>query len=73
MKTEFQGLVNPNTFGFLDIVLDGVNIVSAPLVFACKVDKDGNVVKTKSRLVTRSTEEDRFNEDIRTSPSSIKR
>ncbi|CAM9346201.1 unnamed protein product [Ascophyllum nodosum] len=53
MRAEFKGLVGLNTFEFVDIVPDGVNVVSARWVFAWKVDKDGNIVKPKARLVAR--------------------
>ena len=35
------------------MVPDGVNVVSAGWVFSWKVDKDGNIVKPKARLVAR--------------------
>ena len=35
------------------MVPDGVKVVSARWVFAWKVDKDGNIVKPKARLVAR--------------------
>ena len=53
MRTEFKGLVGLNAFEFVDVVPDGVNVVSARWVFAWKVDKDGNIVKPKARLVPR--------------------
>ena len=40
MKAEFMGLVDLNAFEFVDVVPDGVNVVSARWVFAWKVDKD---------------------------------
>ena len=53
MKAEFKGLVDLNAFEFVSVVPNGVNVVSARWVFAWKVDKDGNVVKPKARLVAR--------------------
>ena len=53
MRVEFKGLVSLNAFEFVDVVPDGVNVVSARWVFAWKVDKDGNIVKPKARLVAR--------------------
>ena len=53
MKAEFKGLVDLTTFEFVDVVPGGVNAVSARWVFAWMVDKDGNVVKPKARLVAR--------------------
>lgn len=46
MRAESNGLVNLNAFEFVDIVPN-----CARWVFACKVDKYGNVMKPKSRLV----------------------
>ena len=54
MRAEFKGLVGLNAFEFVDVVPDGVNVVSARWVFAWKVDKDGNLLKPKERLVARS-------------------
>ena len=53
MRAEFKGLVGLNAFEFVDVVPDCVNVVSARWVFAWKVDKDGNIVKPKARLVAR--------------------
>ena len=53
MKREFKGLVDLNAFGFVDLVLDCVNVVSARWSFALKVDQDDNVVKPKARLAAR--------------------
>ena len=53
MRAEFKGLVSLNAFEFVDVVPNGVNVVSARWVFAWKVDKDGNIVKPKARLVAR--------------------
>ena len=53
MRAGFKGLVGLNAFEFVDVVPDGVNVVSARWVFAYKVDKDGNIVKPKARLVAR--------------------
>ena len=53
MRAEFKGLVGLNTFEFVDVVPNGVKVVSAPWVFAWKVDEDDNIVKPKARLVTR--------------------
>ena len=53
MKAEFKGLFDLNAFEFVDVVSDGVNVVSAQRVFAWKVDKDGNIVKPKARLVAK--------------------
>ena len=54
MRAEFKALVGLNAFEFVeDVVPDGVNIVSARWVFAWKVDKNGNIVKPKARLVAR--------------------
>ena len=53
MRAEFKGLVSLNAFEFVDVVPNGVNSVSARWVFAWKVDKDGNIVKPKARLVAR--------------------
>ena len=53
MRAEFKGLVGLNAFEFVDVVPDGVNVVSARWVFAWKLDKDGNIVKPKARLVAR--------------------
>ena len=54
MRAEFKGLVGLNAFElFVDVVPDGVTVVSARWVFAWKVDKDGNIVKPKARLVAR--------------------
>ena len=52
MRAEFKGLVGLNAFEFVDGVPDGVKFVSARCVFAWKVDKDGNIVKPKARLVS---------------------
>ena len=54
MRAEFKGLVDLNAFDFVDVVPDGVNVVSARWVLARNVDKDGNIVKPKARLVARS-------------------
>ena len=53
MRAEFKGLAGLNAFEFVDVVPDGVNVVSARWVFAWKEDKDGNIVKPKARLVAR--------------------
>ena len=53
MRAEFKGLVGLNAFEFVDVVPDGVNVVSARWVFAWRVDKDGYIVKPKARLVAR--------------------
>ena len=53
MRAEFKGLVGLNAFEFVDVVPDGVNVVSARWVFAWKVDKDGNIVKPKARQAGR--------------------
>ena len=53
MTAEFEELVGLNAFEFADVVPDGANVVSAQWVFAWKVDKDGNIVKPKARLVAR--------------------
>ena len=53
MKAEFKGLVGLNAFEFVDVVPDGVKGVNARWVFAWEVDKDGNIVKPKARLVAR--------------------
>ena len=53
MRAEFKGLVGLNAFEFVDVVPGGANVVSAQSVFAWKVDKDGNIVKPKARLVAR--------------------
>ena len=53
MMAEFKGLVGLNAFEFVDVVPDGVNVVSARWVFAWKIDKDGYIVKPKARLVAR--------------------
>ena len=53
LRAEFKGLVGLNAFEFVDVVPDGVNVVSDRWVFARKVDKDGNIVKPKARLVAR--------------------
>ena len=53
MRAEFTRLVGLNAFKFVDVVPDGVNVVSARWVFIWKVDKDGNIVKPKARLVAR--------------------
>ena len=53
MRAEFKGLVGLNAFEFVDVVPDGVNVVSARWLLAWKVDKDGNIVKPKARLVAR--------------------
>ena len=53
MRAEFKGLVGLNAFEFVDVVPDDVNVVSARWVFAWKVDKDGNLVKPRVRLVAR--------------------
>ena len=50
---EFKGLVSLNASEFVDVVPDGVNVVSARWVFACEIDKGGNIVKPKARLVAR--------------------
>ena len=52
-RAEFKGLVGLNAFEFVDVVPDGVNVVSARWVFAWKVDRDDNIVKLKARLVAR--------------------
>ena len=41
-RKEFKGLVGLNAFEFVDVLPDGVDVVSARRVFAWKVDKDGN-------------------------------
>ena len=48
-----QELVGLNAFEFVDVVPNGVNVVSARWLFAWKVDEDGNIVKPKARLVAR--------------------
>ena len=53
MRAEFKRLVGLNAFEFVDVVPDGANVVSVQWVFAWKVDKDGNIVKPKARLVAR--------------------
>ena len=53
MKGEFKVFVDLNAFEFVDVVPDNVNVASAQLVSAWKVDKYGNVVKPKARLVAR--------------------
>ena len=53
MRAKSKGLVDLNAFEFVDVVPDGVNVVSARWVFAWKVDKDGNIVKPKARLAAR--------------------
>ena len=53
MRAEFKGFVGLNAFEFVDVVPDGVNVVSARWVFAWKVEKDGIIVKPKARLVAR--------------------
>ena len=53
MMAEFEGLVGLNAFEFVDMVPDGVNVVSARWVFAWKVDEDGNIEKPKPGLVAR--------------------
>ena len=53
LRAEFEGLFGLNAFEFVDVVPDGVNVVSARWVFAWKIDKDGNIVKPKARLVAR--------------------
>ena len=53
MKAEFKGLVGLRAFELVDVEPGGVNVVSARWVFAWKVDKDGNIVKPKARLVAR--------------------
>ena len=52
-REEFKGLVDLNAFEFVDVVLDGVNVVSARWVFAWKVDKDVTIMKPKARLFAR--------------------
>ena len=53
MSAEFKGPGGLNAFEFVDVVPDGANVVSARWVFAWKVDKDGNIVKPKAKLVAR--------------------
>ena len=53
MMAEYKGLVGLNAFEFVDVVPDGVNVISALWVFAWKIDKDGNIVQPKARLVGR--------------------
>ena len=53
MRAEFEGLVGLNAFEFVDVVPDGVNVVSVRWVFVSKVDKYGNIVKPKAKLVGR--------------------
>ena len=54
IRAEFKGLVGLNAFEFVDVVPDGVNVViSARWMFAWKVDKYDNIVKSKARLVAR--------------------
>ena len=53
MREEFEELVGVNAFEFVDVVPDGVNVVSTRWVLFWKVDKDGNIVKPKPRLVAR--------------------
>ena len=57
MRAEFKGLVGLNAFELVDVVPNGANVVSARWVFAWKVDKDGNIVKLKARLVARGFSE----------------
>ena len=52
-RAEFKGHVGLNAFQLVDVVPDGVNVVSAQWVFARKVDNDGNTMKPKARLVAR--------------------
>ena len=53
IRAEYKGLVGLNAFEFVDVVPGGVNVVSTRWVLAWKVDKDGNIVKPKARLVAR--------------------
>ena len=54
MRAELKGLVaGLNAFEIVDVVPDGVNVISARWVFARNVYKDGNIVKSKTRLVAR--------------------
>ena len=53
MRAEFKGLIGLNAFEFVDVVPDGVNVVSARWMFPWKVEKNGNIVKPKARLVAR--------------------
>ena len=60
MRAEFIRLVGLNAFEFEDVVPDGVNVVSVRWVFAWKVDKAGNIMKPKARLVARGGTYRRF-------------
>lgn len=51
MNAAFRGLVDPSAFEFVDAVPDDANVVSARWLFAKKVDKYGNLVNPKVRLV----------------------
>ena len=53
MRAEFKGLVSLNAFELVDVVPDGVNVISARWAFAWNVDKDGNIMKPKARLVAK--------------------
>ena len=53
MRAEFKRLIGLNPCEFVDVVPDGVNVVFAGWVFVWKVDRNGNIVKPKARLVTR--------------------
>ena len=68
MKAKFKGLADPKGFEFVDVVPDGVNVVvSARWVLAWKVNKDGNMVKPKARLVVHR----RFLGDICSYPGGV--
>ena len=53
MRAEFKGLIDLTAFEFVDVVPDGVNVVSARWVFAWKVDKDAAIISQIARLVAR--------------------
>ena len=53
MRADFKVPVGLNAFEFVDVAPNGVNVASARWVFAWKVNKDGNIVKPKARLVAR--------------------
>ena len=50
MRLELQGHNDIGTFS-ADVVSKEVNITTAKWVFACKIDSDGYVTKTRARLV----------------------
>ena len=51
MEHELEGLKKSKTFTVVDKLPDGEKAVGSRWVFAYKQDKNGNILKTKARLV----------------------